>query len=119
MLLAQSAMLCILVRLLGDGFVNRDHLALAGVARVCLTLLTGLFQFRQKGLLDLLEVIKQVTDTPRHRVLLKFVLGLSGPGAHMKNMACKIGIVNGPDLLGGLGCTIALIQTGQYLKVVI
>jgi hypothetical protein len=31
----------------------------------------------------------------------------------MKNMARKISIVNGSDLLGGLGDLIALIQTGQ------
>jgi hypothetical protein len=31
----------------------------------------------------------------------------------MENMACKIGIINGPNLLCGLGGSIALVKTGQ------
>jgi hypothetical protein len=37
----------------------------------------------------------------------------------MENMAHKIGIIDGPDLLHGLGGWITLIKTWQLLKVVI
>jgi len=112
-LLAQHAVLCILVRLLGDGFVNQHHLALVGVARVCIPLLTGLFSFLRESLLNLLEVIEQVTDALGYRVCLEFALGLPRPGAHKKNMAHEISIVDGPDLFGSLGRSIALVRTGQ------
>ena len=109
MLFAQSTMLRLLVRLLGDGLMNCDHLVLAGVAEVCLTLLTRLFPLQRKSLLDLLEVIEQVTDALGHHVCLKFVLGLPSPGAHTKDMAHKISIFDGPDLFASLISSIALV----------
>jgi hypothetical protein len=57
-------------------------------------------------------------DALGYRVCLEFVFGLPSPGAHAKNMAREISIVDGPDLLGSdllgsLGRSIALVQTGQ------
>ena len=52
------AVLCILERLLGDGFVNGHHLVLVGVTRVYLPLLTWLFSFHWESLVNLLEVIE-------------------------------------------------------------
>ena len=99
MLFAQSTILCILARLLGDGAHP--------------TLLPWLFPLRWKSLLNLLEVIEQVTDTLGHRVCLAFVWGLPRPGANAKDMAREINIFDGPDLFDSLGCWIALVQTGQ------
>jgi hypothetical protein len=67
----------------------------------------------QKSLLDLLEVIEQVTDTLGYRVCLELILGLPSPRAHTESMAHKISIVDGPDLLRGLGNSNALEQAGQ------
>ena len=83
------------------------------VAGVCFLLLTGLFLFHRESLLDLLEVIEQVMDALGYHVCFEFVLGLPSPGAHMKNMAREISIVDGPDLFVSLGPSIALGQTGQ------
>ena len=54
MLLAHNAVLCILVTLLGDGVVERNHLSLGGVTGVCFSLL-GLFTIGQECLLDFLK----------------------------------------------------------------
>ena len=80
MLFAQGTMLCILARLLGDGFVNRHHFALARVTGVCLPLLSRLFLLCWKGLLILLEVIKQVTDTLGYYVCLDLYWACQVPG---------------------------------------
>ena len=55
MLLAQDAMLCILVTLLGNRVVERHHLPLGEVARVHFSLISGLFVIGWEHLLNLLE----------------------------------------------------------------
>ena len=57
MLLAQDAMICILATLFGNRVIERHHLPLVGVARVCVSLLTGLFLIRWECLLDLVKGI--------------------------------------------------------------
>ena len=52
-----------LANLLGNRFVGRYHFPLAGFAGVCLALLDELITLRRENLLDLFEVIEQVTYT--------------------------------------------------------
>ncbi len=51
-----------LANLLGNRFVERNHVPLVGFTGICLALLDGLFTLCRESLLDLLEVIKQVTN---------------------------------------------------------
>lgn len=98
MFLAQGKMLCIHARLLGDRFMKQNHFLLAQVAGVRLPLLSWLFFLCPKGLCHLLKIIQQVTDTLGYCICLELILSLPSPRAHTKDMACKIGIINGPDI---------------------
>ncbi len=55
-------MLCHLANFLGNRFVGRYHLPLVGLAGICLSLLGGLIVLCWESLLNLLQVIKQVTN---------------------------------------------------------
>jgi hypothetical protein len=109
-LLSQQTMLASLQGLFGMGLLNGTILRL-------LELLGFISPFLLEcscsiGILDLFEVTKH-TNVLQYHICLEFVLGLSSPGAYTKNMACKISILDGPDLFRRLGFQIALVQTGQ------
>ena len=106
-------MLCYLANLLGNRFVGRYHLPLVGLAGIRLALLGGLIKLCWESLLDLLNVIEQVTNALGCGFSLWLILGLPCPWAHTKNMARKRGIVNGPYLLHGFGHLVALVRAGQ------
>ena len=55
-------MLCHLANCLGNRFIGRYHLLLVGFAVIQLALLSRLIALCRESLLDLLEVIKQVTN---------------------------------------------------------
>ncbi len=55
-------MLCNLVNFLGNRFIERNLLPLVGFSWI-LALLDGLITLHWESLLDLLEVIEQVTNT--------------------------------------------------------
>ena len=55
-------MLRCLANLLGNRFIGRYHFPLVGLAGSCLALLGGQITLRGESLLNLLEVIEQVTN---------------------------------------------------------
>ena len=81
-------MLCHLANFLGNRFLGQYHLPLVGLSGIRLALLSELIALCRESLLDLLEVIEQVTNALWYGFGLSLVLGLPGPWAHTKDMPC-------------------------------
>jgi len=83
------------------------------IAGVCFSLLTGLFLLHREGLLHHFEAMEEVTNALQYRICLELLFGLPSPGAHTRNVALKISIFDGPNLLFSFGHSITLVQTEQ------
>ena len=49
--------------------LERHHLSVFGVARICVALLGGLFLLHRKGLLNVLKSFKELMNTLWYRIL--------------------------------------------------